>query len=68
MRTKIALIVIFLFTYLIYYLLNIIGVNEHHDNLIWAFATSIVFLLTLLIDVYLFFAIAKEDAYKWDID
>ena len=68
MRVKIALFVILIFTYSIYYLLESIGVNEHHDVLVWAFLTSVTFLLTLLIDVYLFFAIAKEDAYKWGID
>ena len=68
MRVKIALVVIIMFTYLVYYLLESIGVNAHHDNIVWALMTSIAFLVTLLIDVYLFFAIAKEDAFKWGID
>ena len=65
MRVKIALLVIFIFTYLVYFFLDFLGVNEHHSDIIWAGLTSIALLTTLLIDVFLFFAIAKEDAYKW---
>ena len=48
MRVKIALVVIIMFTYLVYYLLESIGVNAHHDNIVWALMTSIAFLVTLL--------------------
>jgi hypothetical protein len=67
MKTKLALLVIAIFTYCAYYILNLIGIGEHHTDIVWAAASSIVFLTILLVDVWVFFAIAGEEAYKWNI-
>lgn len=67
MKTKIALLVIAVFTYGAYTILNLIGIGEHHTDIVWAAASSITFLIILLLDVWMFFAIAGEEAYKWNI-
>jgi len=46
--------------------LVMLGVEQHHTNPVWAIGTAIVFLVTLLIDVWMFFAIAGEEAYQWE--
>lgn len=66
MKTVLALFSIAVFTAVVGAILVTIGVGEHHTNPVWAVGTSIVFLVTLLIDVWLFFAIAGEEAYKWE--
>jgi hypothetical protein len=67
MKTGLALLSIAAFTAVVGAILVAIGVGEHHTDPLWAVATSIVFLVTLLIDVWMFFAIAGEDAYKWEV-
>lgn len=67
MKTKLALLAIAGFTYGAYLILNMIGIGEHHTDIVWALASSIAFLSILLIDVWMFFAIAGEEAYRWDI-
>ena len=68
-RVQQAILAIALFTCVSGYLLHsIIGISEHHSNLLWALGTSVVFLIILLINVWMFFAISGEDAFKWDPD
>ena len=67
MKTQLALLVIAIFTGAVGFTLYLLGVGDHHFNPIWALGTSVVFLVVLLIDVWLFFAIAGEEAYKWKI-
>ena len=67
MKTKLALLAIALFTYAAYLILNIIGIGEHQTDIVLAIASSIAFLTILLVDVWMFFAIAGEEAYHWDI-
>ena len=66
MKTFTALIAIAIFTSLVGIVLVQLGVEAHHSNPLWALGTSIVFLVTLLIDVWMFFAIAGEEAYQWE--
>ena len=66
MKTFSALIAIAAFTSLVGVVLVMLGVEQHHTNPIWAIGTAIVFLITLLIDVWMFFAIAGEEAYQWE--
>lgn len=67
MKTPLALLSIAIFTGIVGFILYSTGVGDHHLNTLWAFGTSIVFLAVLLIDVWMFFAIAGEDAYKWKV-
>ena len=66
MKTFSALIAIAIFTSLVGIGLVSLGVEQHHTNPVWAIGTAIVFLITLLIDVWMFFAIAGEEAYQWE--
>ena len=66
MKTFSALLAIALFTSLVGVVLVALGVEQHHTNPIWAIGTSIIFLVTLLIDVWMFFAIAGEEAFEWE--
>ena len=67
MKTSLALLCIAIFTGIVGFILYVIGVGDHHLNPFWALGTSVVFLIVLLIDVWMFFAIAGEDAYRWKI-
>ena len=66
-RVQQALLAIAVFTGVSGYILHaFVGVSEHHANPLWALGTAVVFLIILLIDVWMFFAISGEDAFKWD--
>lgn len=67
MKTPLALLAIVIFTSIVGCILYIVGVGEHHFEPLWALGTSIIFLVVLLIDVWMFFAIAGEEAYRWKI-
>ncbi len=67
MKTQLALLAIAIFTGVVGFILYMIGVGDHHFEPLWALGTSIIFLIVLLIDVWMFFAIAGEEAYKWKI-
>lgn len=67
MKTPLAILAIAVFTGIVGYILTLVGVGDHHLNPLWALGTSIVFLIVLLVDVWMFFAIAGEDAYKWKV-
>lgn len=66
MKTFAALLSIALFTSFVGVVLVKAGVAAHHTDPLWAIGTSIIFLVTLLIDVWMFFAIAGEEAYQWE--
>lgn len=66
MKTFAALLSIAVFTSLVGVVLVKAGVEAHHSDPLWAIGTSIIFLVTLLIDVWMFFAIAGEEAYQWE--
>jgi len=65
MKTQLALLTIAIFTGAVGFVLYIAGVGDHHFEPLWALGTSIAFLAVLIIDVWLFFAIAGEEAYEW---
>ena len=66
MKTFAALLSIAVLTSLVGVALVQVGVEAHHTDPLWAVGTSIIFLVTLLIDVWMFFAIAGEEAYQWE--
>ncbi len=65
-RVQQALLAIVGFTGVVGFILYSLGIGDHHTNPLWALGTAIVFLVILLIDVWMFFAISGEDAFKWD--
>ena len=68
-KVKLAVLAIAVFTSASGYILHsLVGIGEHHANPLWALGTSVIFLIILLIDVWMFFAISGEDAFKWDTE
>ena len=67
MKTYLALLAIAAFTSVVGFALYNLGVGDHHTEWLWALGTSVIFLVTLLIDVWMFFAIAGEEAYQWKV-
>ena len=67
-RVQQALLAIAAFTGITGFILYSLGLGDHHANPLWALGTSIIFLIILLIDVWMIFAISGEDAFKWDPD
>ncbi len=65
-KVQLALLAIAAFTGVTGFILYTLGIGDHHFNPLWALGTSVVFLVILLIDVWMFFAISGEDAFKWD--
>jgi len=61
-----AFLAVLVFTALCGYGLVQLGVGEHHTDPLWALGTSIAFLTVLVIDVWLFFAIAKDQPFRWE--
>ena len=43
-----------------------LNVGAHHSDPAWALGTAIGFLVLLITDVWLFFAVAKDDPFKWE--
>ncbi len=66
-KVQLALLAIAAFTGVVGFILYAIGVGDHHFNPFWALGTSIIFLIVLLIDVWMFFAISGEEAFHWKI-
>jgi hypothetical protein len=67
MKTPLALLSITIFTGIVGFVLYSVGIGQHHADPLWALATSIIFLTVLLINVWMFFAIAGEEAYQWKV-
>ncbi len=43
-----------------------LNVGEYHRDPLWALGTSVAFLTLLITNVWLFFAIAKDEPFKWE--
>jgi hypothetical protein len=43
-----------------------LNVGAHHTDPVWALGTAIGFLILLVSDVALFFAVAGDDPFKWE--
>jgi len=61
-----AFLAVLVFTALCGYGLVQLGVGEHHTDPLWALGTSIAFLTILVTDVWLFFAVAKDQPFRWE--
>ncbi len=66
-KVQLAILAIVAFTSASGYVLHsIFGIGAYHQNLLWALGTSVIFLIILLVNVWMFFAISGEDAFRWD--
>ncbi|MGB5832131.1 MAG: hypothetical protein WBG92_09100 [Thiohalocapsa sp.] len=54
------------FTAVCVYGLILLGVGEHHQNPVRALGTSLALLSIMVIDVWMFFAIAKDEPFRWE--
>jgi len=61
-----AFLAVLVFTAVCGYGLVQLGVGEYHTDPLWALGTSVAFLTILVIDVWLFFAIAKDEPFRWE--
>jgi len=61
-----AFLAVLVFTALCGYGLVGLGVGGHHTDPVWALGTSVAFLTILIVDVWLFFAIAKDEPFRWE--
>lgn len=61
-----AFTAVFAFTAICVYGLVLLGVGEHHQNPIWALGTATALITILIVDVWMFFAIAKDEPFRWE--
>jgi hypothetical protein len=66
MATYKALLAVILFTVACGWGLVQLDVGSHHSDPIWALGTAIVFISILLVNVWMFFAIAKDEPFRWE--
>lgn len=41
------------------------GFGSHHEEPLWAIGGAILLLIILIMNVWIFFAVAKEEPWKW---
>lgn len=61
-----AFSVVAAFTALCIYGLVLLDVGAHHQDPLWAFGTALAFITILIVDVWMFFAIAKDEPFRWE--
>jgi len=44
-----------------------LNVGAHHSDPLWAVGTALAFVTILIVDVWLFFAIAKDEPLRWGV-
>ncbi len=66
MRTIQALVVMALWTVLFLAIINFGGFAEHYRDVLWALGGAVLFIIMLVGNFWLFFAIAKEEPWRWD--
>jgi hypothetical protein len=61
-----GLLAITIFTALVVWGATQLDVGAHHRDPLWALGFAVGFLVMLITDVWLFFAFAQDDAFKWE--
>ncbi len=61
-----GLLAIAIFTTIVVLIARALDVGAHHTDPIWALGTAIGFLVMLITNVWLFFAVAGDDPFKWE--
>jgi hypothetical protein len=54
------------FTAVCIYGLILLGVGAHHQDPLWALGTALAFITILVVDVWMFFAIAQDEPFRWE--
>jgi len=60
-----ALIVMAFWTVAVVGGMYLLGFGQHHTELPWAIGGAILLLIVLIVNVWIYFAIAKEEPWKW---
>jgi len=60
-----ALVPMIFWTALVVFLMNSIGFNENFREPLWAIGGALILLLIILVNVWLYFVIAKDEPWKW---
>lgn len=66
MATYKALFLVAVFTAVCGWGLVQLNVGAHHSDPLWALGTAAAFITILLIDVWMFFAVAKDEPFRWE--
>lgn len=61
-----AFLAVLAFTALCGFGLVQLGVGQHHTDPLWALGTAIAFITILVTNVWMFFAIAKDEPFRWE--
>jgi hypothetical protein len=62
-----AFLAVAVFTALCGFGLVALDVGAHHTDPLWALGTSVALITILIVDVWLFFAIAKDEPLRWGL-
>ena len=66
MRTIQALIVMAIWTVAIFAIINFVGFDDHTREPLWALGGAALFIIMLIGNFWIFFAVAKEEPWEWD--
>ena len=65
MATLKALIVMTLWTVAVVGGMYVFRFGDHHSDPLWAIGGAVLLLVVLIVNVWIFFVIAKEEPWKW---
>lgn len=65
MRTLQALGVMALWTLAFLGVMNWLNVGDHHGNILWAIGTALMFIIMIIGNFWIFFAVGKEEPWDW---
>ena len=60
-----ALVVMALWTIAVVGGMYVLGFGDHHREPVWAIGGAVLLLIVLIVNVWMFFVIAKEEPWKW---
>jgi len=60
-----ALVPMIFWTILAVLFMNMVGFSENFREPLWAVGGAIILLVTIIVNVWLYFAIAKDEPWKW---
>jgi len=60
-----ALVPMIFWTILAVLFMNTVGFSENFREPLWAVGGAIILLVTIIVNVWLYFAIAKDEPWKW---
>lgn len=65
MLTMKALGIMALWTIVMVVIINFVGFPAHHTNPLWALGGALMLVITLVGNVWIFIAVAKEEPWAW---